>query len=162
MVPSYVLASAITSFILTDYVLMTAQSDLLSALGWVSNCMTLFGSTSATCFFKNCNTFSWLCKDSLPLAFVTAFQFKNYRPISLLPIFSKVLEKLVLARLFTFICKNNILDAHQHGFRPLHSANSSLTDVLYYITVALDRKYVALALFIDLSKAFDSLNLNIL
>ena len=86
----------------------------------------------------------------------------NYRPISLLPIFSKVLEKLMLARLSTFIYKNNVLNAHQHGFRPLHSINSFLTDVLDYITAALDRKYVALALFIDVSKAFNSLNHNIL
>ena len=87
---------------------------------------------------------------------------KNYRPISLLSIFSKVLEKLMLAHLSTFISKNNVLNAHQHGFRPLHSTNSSLTNVLDYITAVLDRKYVALALFINESKDFDSLNHNIL
>ena len=76
--------------------------------------------------------------------------------------FFKVLEKQVLACLSTFICKNNVLNAHQHDFQPLHSTNSSLTDVLVYITAALDRKYVALALFIDVSKAFDSLNHNTL
>ena len=41
---------------------------------------------------------------------------KNYRPMSLLPIFSKVLEKLMLARLSTFICENNVLNAHQLAF----------------------------------------------
>ena len=79
-----------------------------------------------------------------------------------MPIFSEVFEKLTLARLSTFICKNNVLNAHQYGFRPLHSTHSFLTDVLDYITVAFDRKYVALALFINVSKVFNSLNLNIL
>ena len=65
----------------------------------------------------------------------------------------------MLARLSTFICKNNILNAHQHGFRRLHSTNSSLTDVLYN---TLNRKYIALALFIDVAEAFDSLNHNVL
>ena len=77
-------------------------------------------------------------------------------------IFSKVLEKVMLAHLSTFNCKNNVLNAHQHGFRPLRSANSSLTDVLDLTTAALNRKYFALALFIDVSKIFDSRDHNIL
>ena len=87
---------------------------------------------------------------------------KNYRPISLLLIFSKLLEKLMIGRLSTFICKNNVLNAHRHGFRPLCTTNNSFTDVSDYIIPALDRKYVALALFIAVSKSFNSLNRNIL
>jgi hypothetical protein len=87
---------------------------------------------------------------------------KNYRPISLLPIISKIFEKLMLCRISAFFSKHNVLNLHQHGFRPSFSTSSALIDVLDCITAALDRKFVALALFIDVSKAFDSLNHNIL
>jgi hypothetical protein len=86
----------------------------------------------------------------------------NYRPISLLPVFSKILEKLILVRISSFFNKHNVLSTHQHGFRPSYSTDSALADVLDYITTALDKKFVALALFIDVSKAFDSLNHKIL
>ena len=87
---------------------------------------------------------------------------KNYRPISLLPILSKILEKLMFSRFANFLSKHNVLNIHQHGFRAKFSTNSALFAVLNCVTDALDKKLVALALFIDISKAFDSLNHDIL
>lgn len=86
----------------------------------------------------------------------------NYRPISVLPSFSKIFEKLMHARLTSFLLQNNSLDKSQHGFRKNYSTCSAIADVTNYITEALDKKLVAIALFVDVSKAFDSLNHNIL
>ena len=87
---------------------------------------------------------------------------KNYRPISLLPSFAKILEKLMHARLLSFLQSNNILNSSQHGFQPKKSTSSAIADALYTITSALDKKLLSIALFIDVSKAFDSLNHGIL
>ena len=87
---------------------------------------------------------------------------KNYRPISLLPSLSKIIEKIILNKLITFFDKHNILNMHQHGFRPKYSTSTALTDVLDYITHSIDNKLSVIALFVDISKAFDSLNHNIL
>ena len=87
---------------------------------------------------------------------------KNYHPISLLPALSKILEKLMLNRLIVFLNKHNVLKKHQHGFRQNFSTITALADVLDYITSKLDNKLFVLALLIDISKAFDSLNYNML
>ena len=87
---------------------------------------------------------------------------KNYRPILLLSVFSKILEKLMLIRLSVFFNKYNVSNINQHDFRPNYSTSTAVADVLNNITTAFDKKMVALALFIDVSKAFDSLDHNIL
>ena len=61
-----------------------------------------------------------------------------------------------------FFNKCNVLNKHQHGFRQNFSANTALADVLDYIPSKLDNKLSELALFVDISKAFGSLNHNIL
>ena len=48
---------------------------------------------------------------------------KNYRPISLLPVISKIFEKLMLCRISVFFSKHNVLNLHQHGFRPSFSTS---------------------------------------
>ena len=65
---------------------------------------------------------------------------KNYIPISLLPVFSKILEKLMLIRLSVFFNKHNVLNVNQHGFRHSYSTSTAVADVLNYVTNALDRK----------------------
>jgi hypothetical protein len=87
---------------------------------------------------------------------------ENYRPISLLPVFSKILERLIYTRLNTFLKKCNILYENQFGFRKRHStshASAYLSSKLYKI---LDDKEKAISVFMDLSKAFDTININIL
>lgn len=78
----------------------------------------------------------------------------NYRPISNLSVLAKILEKFVSEQSKEFICKNDILSKHQSGFRKQHSAITA-TVVMNDIIGILDKKQSCVALFIDLSKAFD-------
>ena len=86
----------------------------------------------------------------------------NYRPISILPIFSKIFEKLIYNRLYTFLEANNILYNKQFGFRRQHSTSHALNIAVSTITQAIDSKYKAMGIFIDFSKAFDTINHTIL
>ena len=82
----------------------------------------------------------------------------NYRPISILPIFSKIFEKLIYNRLYNFFDKNNILYTKQFGFRRQHSTSHALNTATSTISRALDNNYKAMGIFIDFSKAFDTIN----
>lgn len=88
--------------------------------------------------------------------------FTNYRPISLLPVFSKVLGKIVHKRLYSFLQKYKILFAHQYGFRLKHSTCDAVTDFTYDMLQSLDKKHSSLAVYLDLSKAFDTIDHGIL
>ena len=66
--------------------------------------------------------------------------FNNYRPISLLPVLSKVLEKLVHNRLYNFLVDNKILYPSQYGFRPDHSTSHAITEFIGNIIRNLDKK----------------------
>lgn len=90
------------------------------------------------------------------------FKFSNYRPISILPSASKILEKIMYVRLSDFISHNNILSPHQYGFRAKRSTYMAINDLYCRITEDLDNKLNSLGIFLDLSKAFDTLNHNIL
>ncbi len=86
----------------------------------------------------------------------------NYRPISLLNTFSKIYEKVILNRLDDFLNKHKILYEGQFGFRKNHSTQLAIISYLDHITAALDKNEHSISLFIDLSKAFDTINHNIL
>ena len=88
--------------------------------------------------------------------------FNNYRPISILPALSKILEKLVYSRIIVFVNKHNILTPAQFGFRPKHSTYMAINELYDKITSALDHKLCTVGNFLDLSKAFDTLNHKIL
>ena len=91
-------------------------------------------------------------------------QFTNYRPISLLSCFSKLLEKLVSSQMFLYLKKYNILYKHQYGFRPKHNTSHSLIHFLDKIYSALNspQPEYSSAVFLDLKKAFDCVDINIL
>ena len=82
----------------------------------------------------------------------------NYRPISLLPSFSKIFERLVYNRLISYLNKNNILYDYQFGFRSNHDTAMAVTEMVDKIAEAIDSKKISLGIFIDLSKAFDTIN----
>ena len=82
----------------------------------------------------------------------------NYRPISKLSCLAKILESLVNNQLKVFLNHSSILSPHQSGFRAKHSTTTATSLVLNDIVSALDNKLVCAALFIDLSKAFDTVD----
>src|SRR5206468_11387603 len=82
----------------------------------------------------------------------------NYRPISVLTSFSKIFEKITYNRLLSYINKNNILNGNHYGFRPGHSTSMALLDLQNLITQAFDINQYAVGVFVDLSKAFDTID----
>ena len=86
----------------------------------------------------------------------------NYRPISLLPIISKILEKIVANQLISFLETNKLLVNNQHGFRPNLSTETALLTVTNKIYENIENKKISLLLLLDLSKAFDSVHHQIL
>ena len=88
--------------------------------------------------------------------------FCNYRPISILPIFSKVFEKLIHKRLITFFTENDIIYDYQFGFRERHSTSLALTFLNHRIASSFENNQISLGIFLDFSKAFDTVNFQIL
>ena len=84
-------------------------------------------------------------------------EINNYRPISLLPTISKILEKIVNFRLNNFFNKYNIIYEGQYGFRKNRSTIDAVLDLTGNIIEGFDRGMYTLALFLDMSKAFDSI-----
>ena len=84
--------------------------------------------------------------------------YNNYRPISILPCLSKIYEKVVYNRLIDFINKSKILSKCQYGFRSNHSTSLAVVDFLEKMTASIDDGYYSLGVFLDLSKAFDTIN----
>uniref|UniRef100_A0A669C5X4 Reverse transcriptase domain-containing protein n=1 Tax=Oreochromis niloticus TaxID=8128 RepID=A0A669C5X4_ORENI len=89
-------------------------------------------------------------------------QFTNYRPISLLPQFSKILEKLFVNRLDKYIEKHNLLSDNQYGFRVKRSTSMAVMELVEGISNAIDNKEYTVGVFIDLKKAFDTIDHSIL
>ena len=85
----------------------------------------------------------------------------NYRPISVLPVFSKILERAVHKMVYTFLQQHNLLSVYQSGFRSLHSTSTRLTDITNTLLQDID-KGNSQAVFLDLTKAFDTLDHSVL
>ena len=80
----------------------------------------------------------------------------NYRPISLLSILSKILEKIVATQLMSFLETHSLLADSQHGFRSNLSTETALLKINEHIYSNMDKQKISLLLLLDLSKAFDS------
>ena len=82
----------------------------------------------------------------------------NYRPVSVLPCFSKILERLIFDRCIEFIENNNILNAKQFGFRAHHSTHMATMQLVDKINNAVEKNETTIRVYLDLSKAFDTID----
>ena len=138
---------------LNNIVLKKLESSIVYPLSLVFNCSLSSG------------TFPKVMKeaDVIPL-----FKSKdptestNYRPISLLLTLSKLLEKVVYCRTYEFLNKNDQIFVSQYGFRSRHSCEDAINELLSNVVKANSKKQFTMAVFLDLSKAFDMLSHDLL
>ena len=88
--------------------------------------------------------------------------FSNYRPMSVLPVFPKLIERLMYNRLFIFVTNNDLLYKYQFGFQRGKSTYMGLLLLVDKITEALDKGECVVGIFLDFSKTFDTVNHDIL
>ena len=86
----------------------------------------------------------------------------NYRPISLLPLISKIIEKLIHEQASSFLSNNELLYNYQSGFRKNHSTDSCLTFLHDKILKGFDKGLMTGMILVDLQKAFDTIDHDIL
>ncbi|CAH2091002.1 unnamed protein product [Euphydryas editha] len=86
----------------------------------------------------------------------------HYRPISILPFLSKILERIIHFQLTLFIIRHNILTPYQSGFRPGHSTVTALTKVFDDIRFGMDNRQVTILALLDFSNAFNTVDHEIL
>ena len=80
---------------------------------------------------------------------------QNYRPVSLLPICGKILERLMFNEMFEFFIENKLISASQSGFKPGDSCINQLLSISHEIYSSFDEGLEVRSVFLDISKAFD-------
>ena len=88
--------------------------------------------------------------------------FSNYRPISILPVMSKVLETIINRQLTSYVIENNIFSQYQFGFRTGHSTYMPITILHDFLTANLADSNKTAGIYLDLARAFDTVNVEIL
>ena len=86
----------------------------------------------------------------------------NYRPISVIPAVSKIFEKIIFDQLYAYLNDNNLLSQCQSGFRSLHSTLTALLEATNDWCVDVDNEMLNGVVFVDLKKAFDTIDHGIL
>jgi hypothetical protein len=86
----------------------------------------------------------------------------NYRPISILPSVSKVFERVIHDQIYEYFLSRNLFYDSQYGFRPQHSTELAAIEIVDRILSEMDNNHVPISVFLDLSKAFDTLDHEIL
>ena len=87
-----------------------------------------------------------------------SYDMLNYRPISIIPVFAKLLERLMYNRIISFLYDNKIFTEAQNGFRKSECIETAVQPFIEMIHEALDKRVHAIGIFIDLTKAYDILN----
>ena len=110
-----------------------------------------------------------ICPDKLKIAKVIPVYkkddetiFSNYRPISILPAISKIIEKVVYNQIYSFFTQHKLFNESQYGFRTNHSTELAALELVDRINYTLDKNETPFSFFLDLSKAFDTLDHTIL
>ena len=134
-------------------ILHLLANDICKPLATIFNLS--FQSGECPDILKIANTIPVFKKDSKLIV-------SNYRPISLLSNINKILEKLMFKRVYEFLEKHKCIYNLQFGFRAKHSTNHALIDITESIRAALDKGKMAGGVFVDLQKAFDTVNHEIL
>ena len=113
----------------------------------------------------NCSLVKMVFPDLLKIARVSPVHksgdvniIDNFRPISSLPIFSKIFERLTLNRMESFICRNSILTPCQFGFRKGRSTSLAVIKLVSHVVQAYHQKIYSACFFLDLRKAFDTVD----
>lgn len=103
-----------------------------------------------------------ICPEALKLAVIKPVFKKgdklnvaNYRPIALLPVISKIFEKIICQRMNVFLEKYNVLNVNQHGFRKNRSTITAVFECNHEILNALNKNHCVVAIFMDISKAYN-------
>jgi len=86
----------------------------------------------------------------------------NYRPISVLSPLSKIIERCVSDRILSFISAYDTLGSNQYGFRKKHSTEHALLNFVDFVTKEKEKGNFVLGIYVDIKKAFDSVNFPIL
>ena len=109
---------------------------------------------------KRCKFFKTTKRTSAEILFPIAFLFslKRFRPISVLSPFSKIFENIIYKRLNKYLTRHNIRAKQQCGFRAKHSANHVIADVTNKLQNYHDNKHFTCLILLDLSKAFDTVD----
>ena len=85
-------------------------------------------------------------------------QITNFRPITLLPSLSKIWEKIIANRILNYMTYHNFINTHQYGFQPRRSTTDAITQLISHIIQGREINKHTLAVFLDFSKAFDTID----
>ena len=86
----------------------------------------------------------------------------NYRPVSLLPALSKIFERVIYNQINKYFTLNNLCYEGKYGFRSKHSTELAALDIIDTITSCMEKGNIPITIYVDLSKAFDTLNYTII
>ena len=173
--PYFAMVENVNSASITD--IDFTEQDIIDAIDELKNTLSSGPDGLAAIFLKKCKTslskplyYLWRkCLDQgiTPCKLKDAHiipihkggsmdDLNNYRPISLLSIFDKLIEKLMHKQLYEFLEKNNVLFKNQYGFRKRNNTTYAVLEMVEKIKETIDTN--GCGIFIDLRKAFDTVN----